>query len=116
MVPGHRADGRRIHREPLEIALSVAYPVGDLVVLFGLLAILARGIGETPTRAVVCLVVGVTCFLAADLSFGYLSLHHQYRAGDWPDTLWLAASLLVVVAAWPARGRRAPQLRGEQCR
>src|SRR4029453_2923433 len=78
---------------PLEITLSVTYPVADLIVLFGLLTVLARGIGETPRRAVYGLFAGVACFLASALAFGYLSLHNRYRAGDWPDALWLAASL-----------------------
>jgi diguanylate cyclase (GGDEF)-like protein len=91
----------------LEVALSLAYPVADLVVLFGLLTVLARGIAETPRRAVACLAAGVTCFLVADLAFSFLSLHDRYRPGDWPDTLWVAAPLFVFVAAWP--DRRAPE-------
>jgi len=95
------------HASRLEIVLSVAYPVADLVVLFGLLTVLARGIGDTPRRGVYGLFAGVACFLVSDLAFGYLSLHHQYRAGDWPDTLWIAASLCVVIAAWPSAPRPA---------
>jgi len=95
------------HASRLEIVLSVAYPVADLVVLFGLLTVLARGIGDTPRCGVYGLFAGVACFLVSDLAFGYLSLHHQYRAGDWPDTLWIAASLCVVIAAWPSAPRPA---------
>src|SRR4051812_6781027 len=90
---------------PLEIVLSVTYPVGDLVVVFGLLTVLARGIAETPRRAVYGLFAGVVCFLASDLAFGYLSLHNRYRARDCPDTLWLAATLCVGIAAWPSAPR-----------
>jgi diguanylate cyclase (GGDEF)-like protein len=105
LVIGPTATGSDASR--LEIALSVTYPVADLVVLFGLLTVLARGVGDTPRRAVIGLFAGVACFLASDLVFGYLSIHDRYRAGDFPDTLWIAASLLVVIAAWPAAPRLA---------
>lgn len=89
------------HTPVIETVLSVAYPVGDLLVLFALLTALARGIAATPRRSIALLGVGILLALAADLAFSYLALHDDYVAGSWPDTLWLAALLLVVVAAWP---------------
>jgi diguanylate cyclase (GGDEF)-like protein len=80
--------------------LSMAYPVGDIVLLFGIAALIARGVDAGSERALRLLLAGVVCYVVADLAFGYLSLEGTYRSGDWPDTLWMMASLAFIVSAW----------------
>src|SRR5207249_2695149 len=80
-------------------AISLAYPVGDLVLVFGIAAIILRGPAESCRRALTILAVGLGLFVVADIGFGYYNLHASYAGGDWPDSLWMVAQVLMVVAA-----------------
>lgn len=91
VVLGPTAIGSEAPR--LETALSAAYPVGDLVLIFGIAAVMLRRPEEGSRRALAILAVGLSFFLIADLSFGYLSLLDAYHSGDWPDAVWMIALL-----------------------
>ena len=80
-------------------AISLAYPVGDLVLVFGIAAIILRGPAESCRRALAILAVGLALFVIADVGFGYYNLKTSYAGGDWPDSLWMVAQFLMVVAA-----------------
>ena len=85
-----------------------AYPVGDLLILFGLLALLARG---APRSAVVPLRIfagGVLMLIAADVCYDYITSHYTYRGGDPVDTLWMVGLALMWAAA-AAQLRARPQ-------
>ena len=83
----------------LESFVSLAYPVGDLVIIFAVTRILlgqpARGSGH----ALGILAAGLGIFVVADVAFAYLGLHDAYQGGDWPDGLWMVAQVLMVVSA-----------------
>ena len=70
-------------------SLSLAYPVGDLVLLFGLTnVVLRRPLVGQSNRALAMLAVGLLMFVVADVAFGYMSIHEDiYSTGDWPDGL-----------------------------
>jgi len=87
----------------LTTALAAAYPVGDIVLVFGVGAVLARGTLPSSRRALGILLVGIVGYVVADVAFGALSLDGSYRSGDWPDTVWLVSTLLVAVSAWVQR-------------
>ena len=89
--------------KPLTTMLSVAYPVGDLVLLFGIAAVLTRGSLAESRHALTLLLVGVGGYVVSDVAFGSLSLHDGYRSGDWPDTIAMLATLLVAASAWEQR-------------
>jgi len=92
---------------PLLTTLSLAYPVGDLVLLFGITNIVLRRPLARSGRALAVLASGLLLFVIADVAFGYMSIQEQYDTGDWPDMLWLGGQLLMVLAAqyqcWTAR-------------
>ncbi|HXF82358.1 MAG TPA: GGDEF domain-containing protein [bacterium] len=84
---------------PLVTILSAAYPVGDLVLIFGVAAVLLRASSPAERRPLALLGAGGAAFLVADLAFGALSLRDAYAAGDWPDAFWMIAALLFGAAA-----------------
>lgn len=83
----------------LETVLSAAYPIGDLVLIFGIAAVMLRRPEEGSRGALAILAVGLGLFLVADLSFGYLSLLDGYESGDWPDAVWMLAQFGFSVSA-----------------
>ena len=84
---------------PLLTTLSLAYPVGDLVLLFGITNVVLRRPLARSGRALAVLASGLLLFVVADVAFGYMSIQEQYETGDWPDILWLTGQLLMVIAA-----------------
>ncbi|MEX2556881.1 MAG: GGDEF domain-containing protein [Actinomycetota bacterium] len=105
----------------LESAVSIAYPIGDLVLLFGIARILlgrpARGSGH----ALGILASGLLVLVIGDIGFAHLALNDSYAGGDWPDSAFMIAQILTVVSAqyqyWHAsrgdhgRAIRPPELR-----
>lgn len=83
--------------------LDVAYPVGDLVLLFGVAAVLLGRQGAD--RALWLLLGGVAALVVADVAYARLSLSDAYHGGDWPDAGWMAAQALFVLAAVTQRRR-----------
>ena len=85
-------------------AIAAAYPVGDLVLLVGLASMVLRG-DASNARVLRVIGAGLLFFVAADLWFGYISLHGTYHAGDAVDTLWMAAiGMLAIGGAAERRG------------
>jgi diguanylate cyclase (GGDEF) domain len=87
----------------LATVLSVAYPVGDLLVIFGITALLLRCAGRRDVGALRVLLAGVACFVVADVAYAHLSLLDAYHGGDWPDAFWMAAQVLVLSAQYQCR-------------
>ena len=83
----------------LATLLSIAYPVGDLVLILGVALVLLRGVPRTAGWPLRILLGGLTAFVIADVGFGHLSLVDGYTSGDWPDTFWMLADLSFVAAA-----------------
>jgi two-component system cell cycle response regulator len=84
--------------DPLSDAVSIAYPVGDMILLVGLGSVLLRGTTVSSARALQFMVVGLLFFVAADLGYGYVQLHSSYQGGDPVDSLWMIAIALFAVA------------------
>jgi diguanylate cyclase (GGDEF)-like protein/PAS domain S-box-containing protein len=91
----------------LVTTLSLAYPVGDLVLLFGITNVVLRRPLAVSSRALAVLALGTLLFVIADVAFGYMSIQEIYTTGDWPDGLWIGGQLLMLLAAhyqwWSAR-------------
>ena len=83
----------------LQDLVTFAYPVGDMLLLFGVLSLLWRG---APRRSVVPLRIfagGLLVFIAADVTYNYIIVHSSYIGGDPVDTLWYLALTILFVAA-----------------
>ena len=82
---------------------NLAYPVGDLGVLFGLSLALLR---HCRLQRVVLglLIVAVACLTIADSWFTFIDLHIMYNPGGSPDLFWMACYLLFPLAGlWQLR-------------
>jgi hypothetical protein len=81
----------------LETAISIAYPVGDMVLLVGLGWVpLYRSAASA--RALRFMAAGLLFFVTADLVYGYITLHSTYQGGDPVDSLWMVSIALFAVA------------------
>jgi diguanylate cyclase len=85
--------------DPLQTAFSIAYPVGDMILLVGLGSALLRRVAPSSSRSLQFMAIGLLAFTAADLVYGYITLHGTYSGGDPVNALWMVAIALWAVAA-----------------
>ncbi len=78
--------------------VTFAYPVGDLLLLFGVLSLLWRGVPRLSVGSLRILAVGLVVFIAADVSYDYITVNSSYLGGDPVDTLWIVALIILFVA------------------
>jgi diguanylate cyclase (GGDEF)-like protein/PAS domain S-box-containing protein len=95
LAPTALATGER----PLQLVVSIAYPCGDLVLIFGLTTLLIGRSRLLEGRVIVLFASSLLLFVAADLIYGRLSLDHAYVGGDPVDSLWMVALALIAVCA-----------------
>jgi diguanylate cyclase (GGDEF)-like protein/PAS domain S-box-containing protein len=76
-------------------AISIAYPLGDVLVLALLACLLAPRPAWGHNRAVQLLVVGTLTLLVFDIAYGILQLKDMWQAGTLVDTGWI-----VFYTAW----------------
>ncbi|MHB9857565.1 putative bifunctional diguanylate cyclase/phosphodiesterase [Streptomyces sp. YIM S03343] len=76
-------------------AFSIAYPLGDILVLAMLLRLLASRGGKS--ISLMLLTVGSVGLLAADVAYGLIQLHGTWRTGTAVDLGWA-----VLYGAWAA--------------
>src|SRR5437763_17172373 len=79
---------------PLQTFFAIASPVGDMVLIVGLAAILLRRVPASSRRALQIMAVGLVAFVVADLAYGYISIHGTYTGGDPVDILWMFAIII----------------------
>lgn len=79
--------------------VTFAYPVGDLVLLFGILSLLWRGVPRLSLASLRIFAGGLLVFIAADISYDYITVNSTYLGGDPVDTLWFVALIILFVAA-----------------
>ncbi len=89
--------------QALELVIALAYPTGDLLLLWAAIALIANGriLGmETSSR----LLVAASALLAfTDTMYGYQLLNDTYHSGNWLGILWSCALGLIGVAGASAR-------------
>ncbi|MFJ8538354.1 putative bifunctional diguanylate cyclase/phosphodiesterase [Streptomyces sp. NPDC093591] len=76
-------------------AISIAYPLGDILVLALLLRLLAPSPTSGSNRAVQLLVLGTLTLLCFDIAYGILQLSGTWQAGTLLDSGWI-----VFYTAW----------------
>jgi diguanylate cyclase (GGDEF)-like protein len=79
--------------------VTYAYPIGDLLLLAGSLFVLWRGVPESSVLALRIIAVGMLIFVAADLTYDYVTAHSGYLGGDPVDTLFFVALTVLYLAA-----------------
>jgi diguanylate cyclase (GGDEF)-like protein len=83
--------------------VSVAYPIGDLVLLTMTILVVARA-GHGIRSGLTLLAVGLACLCIADSGFAYLTATGRYHTGSLVDAGWFAGFLLIAAAAAAASG------------
>jgi hypothetical protein len=87
------------HGTWLTKAVSIAYPVGDIVLLGAVVGVFALA-GWSPGRAWVALALGLACFVAADSFYSVQNIRGDYHLGSGYEVLWPLAGVLLATAAW----------------
>jgi len=82
----------------LQSVFSIAYPVGDMVLLIGLASVLLRQATRSARRPLQFIAVGLLLYVAGDLIYGYITLHSVYHGGDPVDTFYMVAIALFALA------------------
>ena len=83
----------------LFVAVTTAYPVGDMLLIFALCSLFLRWeLGRVQTAALL-LLASFTITVVADLDYAWLKLNGAYTAGNPVDTLWVVGSVLAALAA-----------------
>ena len=86
--------------DPVGAALALGYPIGDLVLLFGVAATALRHPPEIDGRALVALVGGLGLMFVADVGYGQLNLAGSFGTERWPDIIYLSSTLLMALAGY----------------
>ncbi len=86
----------------LELIVSLAYPVSDVVLLTVAAVVLVKA-GTAQRLALTLLTVGMACIALSDSTFSYLAARDEYASGNPIDIGWAAGLLFITVAA--AAGR-----------
>jgi diguanylate cyclase (GGDEF)-like protein len=84
---------------PLAAVAAAAYPIGDLVLLVGMVTVLLRGAGRGSRRPLQVMLLSLALYVIADTYYGYVNLHGGFVGGTWPDLFFMTAQFLFAVAA-----------------
>jgi diguanylate cyclase (GGDEF)-like protein len=89
---------------PSEVAVAVAYPALDLVIL----AVAAGAVALTgwrPGRGLGLVAIGVACAAVGDGVYTYQSLAGTYTGASWNNALWPLATVLIAAGAMQPTAR-----------
>jgi diguanylate cyclase (GGDEF)-like protein len=78
---------------------AVSYPIGDLVLVVGIVTVLLRRPPRASRRPLQLLLVALSVHVVADAYYGYVNLHGGFVGGTWPDLCFLTATFLFGAAA-----------------
>lgn len=80
--------------------ISGAYPMGDIMALFGALVLFNAVTRDRTLRcSLICLASGIALWSLGDSLYAYDSLNGTYQTGSWYDWSWSFGGLLVGFAA-----------------
>ena len=95
----------QVSGQPLQVAVGMAYPLCDLV----LLVLLVAGIAPArfrPSLPVALLIGGVLFFVVGDIVYLNQTAAQTYVGGTALDATWTVGTFLIGLAAWPRGERR----------
>jgi hypothetical protein len=90
--------------DPATVAVNLAYPLGDLLLLGFVVGVLALT-GWRPGRAWIFLAAGLAVNALADGTYLYREATTGYSEGTVLDSSWLLGNLLIACSAWCVRSR-----------
>ena len=85
--------------DPVGVAVTMAYPLGDVLLVALMVSVLALSGGRL-SRSWALLVVGQVAIAVGDVFYALGTAHGTYVEGRWPDVLWPVGVLLI---AWASR-------------
>jgi PAS domain S-box-containing protein len=88
-----------VSNDLLSQAIAAAYPIGSLMVIGGILAVLYRRPPRNIQSPLLYLLAGMFFFVVGDIIYGYTSLIGTYSPGHWTDAYWNVAQLFFALAA-----------------
>ncbi len=95
----------------LEVATTLAYPLGDVTLLVFVVGLLALNAWKA-SRSWTLIAAGLATMAVADGIFLWQSANGTYAEGQALDALWPAAALLLGHAAWQPSAREQTRLEG----
>jgi diguanylate cyclase len=90
------------------LVLSLAYPVGDFILVLGATRVLLREPERDIRTAIAILAPALIVLAVADVVYARLNLANSYRPGTLPDALWITALTGIAAAAYTQRHIRRP--------
>jgi PAS domain S-box-containing protein len=87
------------HASSLETLVTLAYPTSNLVLLFGVIAVLLRRPPKNARVALRILTLAIFCDAVADAGYSYQTLENSYFGGQWPDCFYMLGFLLMAISA-----------------
>jgi diguanylate cyclase len=100
----------KVSGSPLQVAVAMAYPLCDLVLLVLLVAGLAPQ-RYRPTWSTALLMVGVLWFVIGDTIYLSETTAGTYLAGTFLDGTWVIGTMFLGLAAWQSDERRSKSRR-----
>jgi diguanylate cyclase (GGDEF)-like protein len=88
----------------IELLVTLAYPIGDVVVAAMMFTLIGH-VGKAQRLSVGLLGIGAIALAVADSAFIYLVADDDYSTASLLDCGWIAGFLLIGLAAWTARSR-----------
>jgi diguanylate cyclase (GGDEF)-like protein len=88
-----------------ELLVTVAYPVGDVLVIAAAVGVLAVT-GGRPGGFYPYVIAGLVVFAVADTIYTYRVAFHTYQVGQPLDALWALGMAIVAHGVWRARTTR----------
>ncbi len=83
----------------VQAVISAAYPVGDIVLLAGLSAVLLHWNPPAFRRPLALVTAGILLFIIADIAYADAVLRDAYTGGDPIDIFWFLALVLLALGA-----------------
>ena len=91
----------------LETFITVAYPVGNTVLLFGVVALLLKRPDKKVRLALGTFMAAILFDAIADFGYSYQTLQSSYEGGNWPDCFYALSFFLMALSAqcqwWKAK-------------
>jgi hypothetical protein len=103
------------HDDLFAYALSVGYPLGDLLLLTGTAWVLLRRM-RGHERSMLLLTGGLLAGLVADALYGYESIQHTFASGGFSDGAYMVSWALFAWAGYTEIARRIAREGSIQCR
>jgi hypothetical protein len=93
-------------------SVNLAYPFGDVVIVF-FVVLIARRIDARDRLVLKCLLGGLLAMAVADSAYAYLSQVKGYETGSVVDAGWVAAYLAIALGAYFSRTVEGPRTGAE---